>query len=108
MSQAPAHVRKEVGLRLKALVLAVAETENKSAKQVLEAVERPQNRWGNWYNGDKMADPYDCAVFVNRFGGSLDWIYRNEIRSIPDQGLRDLTARHHRQLLNESNRLHVA
>lgn len=108
MPSAPIHVRKAVGLRFKALVHAIAERDETSSRQILADVDIPQSRAANWYAGKNLADPWDLTRFVERHGGTLEWLYRGNLPTIPDAALRKLVSAHHRTLMADGGNLHVA
>jgi len=104
----PEPFRREVGLRLKALALAVAEHEKSSMRQILADIGIPNNRWGNYFSGKNPADAYDCFLFVQRYGGTFEWIFRGNLLSIQDTQLRRAVHSKHKSLSDASRRIHAA
>lgn len=68
-----------VGLRLKAARLALAKNQTTLAREINAA----PNTYSQWESGARLADVMAMANLGNRYGISLDWVFRGIPAALP-------------------------
>ena len=109
----PLRYRKEVGLRLKALTLAALRRERDngrkmSKKAFLYEARVSDTAWANYETGTRPTDGWEVRKFTQRWGGTFEWIFANEIKSISDSDLQRRVWECHQKLLQENQQTHAA
>ncbi|MCW2245202.1 transcriptional regulator with XRE-family HTH domain [Azospirillum fermentarium] len=75
----PPHAREEIGRRLKATRLALG----LRARDIHRATGIGESAWSQYENGRRFPDLLQILPFADRFGVSLDWIYRGIPTALP-------------------------
>jgi transcriptional regulator with XRE-family HTH domain len=78
-SPTPPHSRIEIGRRLKATRQALG----LRTRDVHRATGIAESTWSQYENGRRFPDLLQILPFAERFGISLDWIYRGIITAVP-------------------------
>lgn len=86
------------GLRLRAAREAV---DGMNQKALAASVNVQPNTWSMWENGHRPADAFAVARFCNRYGATMDWVYRGSMVGLP-ASLRQKIAARYRHLLKEA------
>lgn len=89
---------KAVGLRLKAARLAVGLDQGDLA----EPIGASQHKWSQWENGRNLPDVSTMILFCNRYGITMDWLYR-EVAAGMVQGTRDAVIEAYAELTSGDN-----
>lgn len=86
----PAHPTniEEIGKRLRRIRKALGLKQVTAAQAAGVAAQR----WFNWENGDRMPAVDRITVFCDRFGLTLDAIYRGHLRGLPQEMIEKLSA----------------
>lgn len=58
---------------------AVIEAVGKGPTYVAKEIGVSTSKLGNWTRGDNYPDPYSMVRLCDRFGVSMDWIYRRRL-----------------------------
>ena len=74
-----AHSRNEIGRRLKATRQALG----LRARDIHRATGIGESAWSQYENGRRFPDLMQMLPFADRFGISLDWIYRGVLSAVP-------------------------
>lgn len=78
-----------IGARLKAL----RETTNMNAKQYTDFLDIKYTRYINWESGHRRLLPDEAVVFCEKFGVTLDFIYRGIEAQLPHNLMIALSSR---------------
>lgn len=73
------HSREEIGRRLKATRQALG----LRARDIHRATGIGESAWSQYENGRRFPDLLQILPFTDRFGISLDWIYRGIVTAMP-------------------------
>lgn len=76
---APNDPKAQVGRRL---LCARKATTGEDIRPFAERLGCTESQWGNWENGERMADPLVMARLWDRFGVTLEWIYAGSLRGM--------------------------
>lgn len=91
MNQPPPlpHSRSEIGRRLKATRQALG----LRARDVHRATGIGESTWSQYENGRRFPELLQILPFADRFGVSLDWIYRGILSAVPFELAQDIRER---------------
>ncbi len=85
MTSATKH-KQEVGARLRLAM----EAQGLSQSDLSRVFSVSLSKIGNWLRGDNYPDVYLMTVFCERYGVTMDWLYRGKIAGLPSEMADDL------------------
>ncbi|WP_265886660.1 helix-turn-helix domain-containing protein [Roseomonas mucosa] len=80
MTSATNH-KHEVGARLRLAM----EAQGLSQSDLSRVLHVSLSKIGNWLRGDNYPDAYLMTVFCDRYGVTMDWLYRGKIAGLPSE-----------------------
>jgi hypothetical protein len=73
--------KRQVGRNLSLLCQAIGSTDAEIARSVGVS----NSKLGNWKRGDNYIDPYVATQLCDRYGVTMDWIFRGKLYGLPKE-----------------------
>lgn len=71
--------KRLVGERISLLCQALG----RSDAEIARSIGASNSKLGNWKRGDNYIDPYAATLLCDRYGVTMDWIFRGRIYGLP-------------------------
>lgn len=75
----PAEYKQFVAANLRAIVAVIGGNQS----DVAAAIGASKSKFGNWLRGDNFPDPHAMWLLCERYGVTMDWIFRGRIFGLP-------------------------
>jgi transcriptional regulator with XRE-family HTH domain len=71
--------KQHVGRNLALLLLAIGRPD----AEIARSINISSSKLGNWKRGDNYPDPYAATQLCDRYGATMDWIFRGTLYGMP-------------------------
>ena len=78
-SPTPAEHKKEVAANLRLICAVIGGHQS----DIAAAIGVSKSKLGNWLRGDNYPDPFAMWLLCERYGVTMDWIYRGRLFGLP-------------------------